>query len=1222
MRKFKKFLAVLLIVVLTIGNSVSVFAGEIDLPVETSDLMMDDLTDESSETALSETISDGTTSDDKEIPLEIQSEDEESIEEISESVEENESVEDEETEDEEIEDEEIEGSYPGVDLAGFCENSEILKDKELLSDNLDGIENLIPDKDYIEGEIIVAAPDEETAEIYAEGFGGKLGAYCHGFCLILLDTDDKDDDGYCLSVADAVKASADYEVPLPAAYPNYIGEWTSDETYMDEAYMDETYMGETYTDEVYYDEESAQENNVADWESAYNDPYLNASSTSYQYQHSLMQTESAWRAGFRGQDVKVAVLDSGAREGHEDLTIAGKGVYKNNKFSTITDTMTDSVGHGTHCCGIVAAKADNSKGGAGIAPGALLYAGKVDIDGSPSDWGLYCAMQYATYNWKVDIMSISIGINGTYYSADLTKAVKDAYEAGVAVFVSSGNEWSNTMGFPAKCKYAIPVGAVNSGNGMTDFSNLASGVRYSGPGYAIYSTYNESNSSYKVMDGTSMACPAVAGAAAVILSSGKVEGTGKQKVNNLLALMDKGATPSGVGKGTPNLAKSLGLSSTTSAPNAPTTMNAPGVINKASTSVTLNSAFGTKIYYNINGANITYKNGQINNASALGSNNGTITLYATDGAKQVVKAVAIDDYTGLCSKMVSFTYTFKPKLSAITITSKTLDFYVTKGSSIQLGVTASPACAKIKTVKWSIPSTNGVSINEKTGKLTVSKDVSVSSVKVTANATGTNGGSASQTQTITISKEAKVKSITPSAKNISLYTSETATITVDVKNLAGKAVSAASNTKTSITGSSVETASLSGNTLTIKAATIPGKATVNIFSTDGTYKKASITINTLQAVTGVSYTKPGSIVQGGSFRIDASATPANASNKNLIWSLTKCSNTPDLKTCGVSINSKSGQIKVAKNAVTGTYTAKWQAADSKAKSGTFTFNITNSASKITSINLSSSSVSLFRVTNNYSAPTENTVTATVSGGNVSDLAISNSAPGIVTASISSGKISLTTTGKATGSANITVYTKDGTNLKKTIKVKVSNPPTALILSLPKGKSDVLAYGKSMKLNATFVTDNGPIDASSKKLEWTSSAPSYITVSNGTIKTVSRFFNAGSKVRITAKATDGSGVIGSIDIYPNPKTCKLNVSYGNNSVSLTAVNEGYRYFNASVITPLKVSVSGPSNQCICKLASYGFVTTYNFIYYAPGIYTIKFTMNDGSNVSKTVRIKVR
>lgn len=1201
MRKFRKLLAVLLTVALTFGNSVSVFAEEIDLPIETETVEAEFSEGESEEEFLegetfeTQEINEEEATDEEEIPLEIQSEEEERLGE-------NETV-----EDEEIEDEEIEGSYPGVDLAGFCSDPEIIEDKEVLSDNLEGINNLVPNKDYIEGEIIVAAPDEETAEIYAEGFGGTLGAYCYGFCLILLDTDDENDDGYCLTVADAVKASADYEVPLPAAYPNYIGEWTSDET---------------CTDGAYYDEESAQENSSADWESAYNDPYLNASSASYQYQHSLMQTESAWRAGFRGQGIKVAVLDSGAKEGHEDLTIAGKGIYKNNKFSTTSDTMTDSVGHGTHCSGIVAAKAGNSKGGAGVAPAASLYVGKVDVNGSPSDWGLYSAMQYATNTWGVDIMSISIGINGTSYSASLTQAVKDAYESGVAVFVASGNAWSNTMGFPAKCKYAIPVGAVNSGNGMTDFSNQTSGVRYSGPGYAIYSTYNESNSSYTVMDGTSMACPAVAGAAAVILSSGKVKGTGKQRVNNLLALMDKGTTPSGVGKGTPNLAKTLGLSNSTSAPNAPTPTKTPGVIKDASTSVTLKSAVGTKIYYNINGANITYKNGQINNASGFEGNSGTVTLYATNGAKQVVKAVAIDGYTGLCSKMVSFTYTFKPSLSGITITSKTLDFYVTKGSSIQLGVTASPACAKIKTVKWSIPSTNGVSINEKTGKLTISKDATASSVKVTASATGTDGGSASQTQTINISTAAKVKSITPSAKNISLYTSETATITVDVKSLTGDTVSAASNTKTSIIGSSVGTASLSGNTLTIKAATIPGKATVNIYSIDGTYKKTSITINTLQAVTGVSYTKPGSIVQGGSFRIDASATPANASNKNLIWSLTKCPDETDLKTCGVSINSKSGQIKVAKNAVTGTYTAKWQAADSKAKSGTFSFNITYSASKITSINLSSSSVSLFRVTNNFSAPKSKTVTATVSGGSVSDLIVSNSAPGIVTASISSGKITLTATGKATGSANITVSTKDGTNLKKTIKVKVSNPPTALILSLPKGRSDVLAYGKSMKLNATFVTDNGPIDASSKKLEWTSSAPSYITVSNGTIKTVSRFFNAGNKVRITAKATDGSGVIGSIDIYPNPKTCKLNVSYGNNSASLTAVNEGYRYFNASVITPLKVSVSGPSNQCICQLGSYGYTTTYNFVYYARGLYTIKFTMNDGSNVSTTVRVNVK
>lgn len=387
MRKFKKFLAVLLIVVLTIGNSLSVFAGEIDLPVETSDLMMDDLTDESSETALSETISDGTTSDDKEIPLEIQSEDEESLEEISET------EDDEAVDDEEIEDEEIEGSYPGVDLEGFCEDSEIIEDKEELGEYVDEILQGIPDEDYVEGEIIVAAPDEETAELYAEGFGGELGAYLEGYCLILLDTYDENDDGYGLTVADAVLASADLESALPAAYPNYMGELLEDES------------EENELEEIDY--------NINDFSSMYNDPGLKGENALFQYQHSLMQSDAAWRAGYTGAGIKVAVIDTGAYEKHEDLKLTGKGSYNysTKKFSNVaSDTLlTDPDGHGTHCCGTLAAIAGNSKGGAGVAPGASLYAARIaDDNGQFDEWSVYSAITFATSTWKVDVMSISL----------------------------------------------------------------------------------------------------------------------------------------------------------------------------------------------------------------------------------------------------------------------------------------------------------------------------------------------------------------------------------------------------------------------------------------------------------------------------------------------------------------------------------------------------------------------------------------------------------------------------------------------------------------------------------------------------------------------------------------------------------------------------------------------------------------------------------------------
>lgn len=1221
MKRYKKLLAFVLALVLAFGSSITTFAEEIDLSGETESFEIEEYSED--ESAI------GAIYDEPEEELVIEEESEEESEgetqDIQPPVEEN--------EDEPVEDTEIEGSFPGVDIVGFCSDPEIIEDKEELADSLGEFETSTADKDYAEGEIIVEAPDEETAVKYAEGFGGKMAAFDYGYALILLDTDDENGDGYSLTVDEAVHMSAREDVPLPAAWPNYYAEYTSD-------------AGEEISDDIsYYEPEYVSDTNpdydlgLMEYESVYyNDNYLKSTSQYYQYQHALLQTEAAWRAGYTGKGVKVAVLDSGINKTHEDLkdAIKGTGVYNasTHKFAASSDiTDSNSVGHGTHCSGIVAARHNNGVGGAGIAPECSLYAGCVnDSEGSLQMWNLRTSISYAVHTWKVDVISISMGV---YYRCPaLDDAVEDAYMNGVALFTSAGNFASNRPDYLASAKYAITVGAVNASNSKVYFSDQNSHVRYSGPGYQIYSTTNTGDSAYIFLDGTSQACPSIAGVAAVILSSGRVAKDSSRpwkRVDNLLAIMDKSTTKSGIGKGTPNLAKALGLNTYATAPLAPVSSLKSGVISTQTKTVTLESSVGTTIYYDAKGGNITYKNGKISaNATKMSSNKGTVTLSALDGGKQVLKAVAIDNYTKLCSKVATYTYTFKPQVSEITVGSKTSDFFVAKGSSLQLTATVKPACAANKTVKWSLTSTyNGVSINEKTGKLTVDKTVSSYLTTVNVKAKATDGSNISSASTaITIVQTPQVKSVTASSRSVQVYSEKSdSSISLKTINTSGNQINSQNYLSVLSSNSGIATASLSTNKLTINGIA-PGKATITCYSKDGTYKKVTITVNVLQKVTSIDVLSPGSIVQGGTFNQSVTVSPANASNKGVKWSLISFPSGCDAKNCGVSINAKSGQIRATKNAKTGSYTAKYEAADGKGAGSTFSFTIKSYDTRIKSLSINTTNVRLFRVGNGYGAQTTYMVAPIVSGGSKTSLKVTSNAEGIAKAELlSSGNVKISATGNATGTAKITVCTTDGTNIKKDIKVTVVNPPSSLAISLPAGRCELLGYGKSMKLIPTFFTEKGPIDAVSKKLTWTSSNTNLVTVSsNGTVKTVGRFFvpSGSNSVTITARTTDGSGLSATYTIVPNTRIVRISaVSTGTGTTGDALFDNivlqlAPEYSPTGGLGMYSYTFSGDPNGCMVIQKAAG---QYQVLFFKKGNYSVTFRLLDGSNKTTTCRWRI-
>jgi subtilisin len=208
----------------------------------------------------------------------------------------------------------------------------------------------------------------------------------------------------------------------------------------------------------------------------------------------------------RGKGVKVAVLDSGIDFNHPDLAANYRGGVS---FVTDESSPMDHNRHGTHCAGTIGA-ALNGVGVVGVAPAAYLYAVKVLSRSGAGNWSwLIAGLDWCIKN-GIHIASMSLGGGGA--PAAVRSMCDLAFARGVLLVAAAGNS-AGPVEHPARYGSVIAVSAIDTGNRLASFSCRGPEVELCAPGVDVLSTVP--GGGYARLSGTSMACPHVAGAAAL-----------------------------------------------------------------------------------------------------------------------------------------------------------------------------------------------------------------------------------------------------------------------------------------------------------------------------------------------------------------------------------------------------------------------------------------------------------------------------------------------------------------------------------------------------------------------------------------------------------------------------------------------------------------------------------------------------------------------------------
>jgi hypothetical protein len=222
--------------------------------------------------------------------------------------------------------------------------------------------------------------------------------------------------------------------------------------------------------------------------------------------------DSRYRYSSGGAGVTAYVVDTGVRSDHLDF---GGRVTAGYNAASSDPAGSDCSGHGTHVAGTIGGSYSGVAKSVTIVPVRVFACGVAQTPTSV----IIAALAWIAADHDAGESAVANLSLGGPADAALDAAVNAVIADGVTVVVAAGNEATDACTVsPARVAGAVTVGAVDSSDLLASFSNRGSCVDLLAPGVSIVSSSYLAANGLRLMSGTSMASPHVAGAAALLLA--------------------------------------------------------------------------------------------------------------------------------------------------------------------------------------------------------------------------------------------------------------------------------------------------------------------------------------------------------------------------------------------------------------------------------------------------------------------------------------------------------------------------------------------------------------------------------------------------------------------------------------------------------------------------------------------------------------------------------
>lgn len=586
-------------------------------------------------------------------------------------------------------------------------------------------------------------------------------------------------------------------------------------------------------------------------------------STQNSYTFSSMNYSKAHKY-YRGDSVKVAVIDSGLNYTHEDFIDTNSNQIIQGNSRTIDNSsgswlyyqfssgyqskIVDSLGHGTNVASVIASQI-NSLGCAGIAPNVELYVYKVTNTSNGYEWTAinsalsYCIsegidvinMSFQAYEHSVTYNGSTMGAS-TGCSTVMTTYLNNCYNAGITLVAAAGNYNTSEPSYPASNNHVISVGSLAESSTTTKagYSNTY-GIDLVAPG-TVYVADKGTNNSYKKTSGTSFSAPIVT-AAIALYKQQHPTATPAEIESALYASCDSiSGNPTWAGNGRLNIDKFLGVDVS----DAPVeiVINNPEIVNEE---LELEIGDYLDLDWDVNGV------GTFDHSVNFYTLSGEDNVVSVNSSGRITATGVGEDYVVIESNSDSNVYTSiyvtvtssggsSPTVSSVTVSPASLNLDLNGTNTGTLTATVNGTNNPSQTVSWSSSNTNVATVSAQ-GVVTA-KATGNSTITATSQADGTKSGTCTVTVTDSTVHVTGV-TLNKSSTTLNVGGSETLTATVSPNNATNKNVNWSS--------SNTSVATVSNGTISAKAT---GSATITVTTVDGSHTATcTVTVEDTQTET-------------------------------------------------------------------------------------------------------------------------------------------------------------------------------------------------------------------------------------------------------------------------------------------------------------------------------------------------------------------------------------